>query len=429
MLQYDKYVTGHPIAIHIGPLECAGFENMEGLIKCRVLAPRVLYHPVLPYRLHNRLMFILCRTCAEEARQEDCNHERVEDRAFVGTYVLDELRLALEMNYTVLECFEVWEYEVTQLDRETGEGGIFPSYVNQFAKIKEHASGLPPHVKTDEEIARYISEFLRHEGIFLEARLILKNPGLRYLAKLLLNSLWGKFGQREDLGQTTIVKTPQALFDLVYNPAVTVKYIEQASEDIFYVSWSHNGDCFTQNPNISPVIAAYTTAQARIRLYRVLVKLGDAILYYDTDSLMIAHAPGLYLPPTGPYLGDLTDEVLAYGPGSKIIAFVSCGPKCYSYIVAIRGDVNNTKVITKVKGFSLNYTNAKAISFDTLKGQVTGSGPAEAVIKEPMKIVTSRDHTLVSADREKKQRLVYTKRRLTDDYGTLPFGFKRPRNY
>jgi hypothetical protein len=63
--------VGHPIAIHVGHENCTGFEKMNGVIKCKVLAPGSLYHPVLPYRLHNRLFFALCSTCAEELNQKN----------------------------------------------------------------------------------------------------------------------------------------------------------------------------------------------------------------------------------------------------------------------------------------------------------------------------------------------------------------------
>ena len=45
-----------------------------GLVKCSVLPPRTLYHPVLPYRTHGKLMFPLCRTCADTLQQEPCCH-------------------------------------------------------------------------------------------------------------------------------------------------------------------------------------------------------------------------------------------------------------------------------------------------------------------------------------------------------------------
>lgn len=43
------------------------------------------------------------------------------------------------------------------------------------------------------------------------------------------------------------------------------------------------------------VIAAFTTAQARMKLYDVLDPLGERVLYYDTDSILYierVHVPG-----------------------------------------------------------------------------------------------------------------------------------------
>ncbi|KAG8228769.1 hypothetical protein J437_LFUL007762 [Ladona fulva] len=43
-------------------------------------------------------------------------------------------------------------------------------------------------------------DYLRkHEGIDLEYDKVALNPGFRCIAKLSLNSLWAKFGQRNDL--------------------------------------------------------------------------------------------------------------------------------------------------------------------------------------------------------------------------------------
>jgi hypothetical protein len=65
--KYFKFPVGHP-TIHAGDV-CKDMDAMlkkEGLIKCTILPPRHLYHPVLPYRCNKRLLFCLCRTCAIE---------------------------------------------------------------------------------------------------------------------------------------------------------------------------------------------------------------------------------------------------------------------------------------------------------------------------------------------------------------------------
>jgi hypothetical protein len=46
---------------------------------------------------------------------------------------------------------------------------------------------------------RYIRDYHEKEGILLDYNNIKNNPGLRALAKLILNSFWGKFGQRSKL--------------------------------------------------------------------------------------------------------------------------------------------------------------------------------------------------------------------------------------
>jgi hypothetical protein len=64
---YSKFPVGIP-NIHVGDA-CRDKQAMlskEGLIKCIVLPFKRLYHPVLPYRCNNKLLFCLCRTCAVE---------------------------------------------------------------------------------------------------------------------------------------------------------------------------------------------------------------------------------------------------------------------------------------------------------------------------------------------------------------------------
>ena len=71
--KYFNFPIGHPI-IHVGDT-CADIEaclKMEGLMKCKIVPPKDLYHPVLPYRWDKKLLFCLCRTCVHEHRE--CRH-------------------------------------------------------------------------------------------------------------------------------------------------------------------------------------------------------------------------------------------------------------------------------------------------------------------------------------------------------------------
>jgi hypothetical protein len=119
--KYGKYPVGHP-RIHVGPEACAllDIQTLEGLVKCTVLPPQDLYHPVLPYKCDGRLTFPLCRTCVEESCQTECEHEP-EDRQLTSTYVADELRKAVEKHYRIIVIHEVWEsFSTTRPQRPGG---------------------------------------------------------------------------------------------------------------------------------------------------------------------------------------------------------------------------------------------------------------------------------------------------------------------
>jgi hypothetical protein len=72
-------------------------------------------------------------------------------------------------------------------------------------KMKQEASGWPEWCQSENDNWRYIRDYHEKEGILLDYNNIKKNPGLRTLAKLMLNSFWGKFGQRSNMPQIRTV--------------------------------------------------------------------------------------------------------------------------------------------------------------------------------------------------------------------------------
>jgi hypothetical protein len=73
----------------------------------------------------------------------ECTHETIAERALVGTWVLDEARLAVQKGYQVIDVYEVYEYKVTQYDPKIDRGGPFVVYIITFLKLKAQASGYP----------------------------------------------------------------------------------------------------------------------------------------------------------------------------------------------------------------------------------------------------------------------------------------------
>ena len=66
-------------------------------------------------------MFCLCGTCVHNPSAE-CRHTEDEDRALTGTWVMEEIRLAVQKGYRILEIHEVYKYQVIEYNPETGDG-------------------------------------------------------------------------------------------------------------------------------------------------------------------------------------------------------------------------------------------------------------------------------------------------------------------
>ncbi|XP_072218719.1 uncharacterized protein [Leuresthes tenuis] len=190
------YPLGHPRVI------CKDFDDPDsyfGFIRA-VVYP--LFFPVLPYKSsHGKLVFTLCRTCAEMNNQAGaCNHSD-EERALTGVWVNVEFSKALKLGYRLAKITEVWHFDRTS-------SSIFVDYIHTFLKGKQETSGYPADALDEESKLRYVRDYKLHQGIQLDTSKIEVNPAKRQVAKLCLNSFWGKFAQRNDLHQTAIVTDP-----------------------------------------------------------------------------------------------------------------------------------------------------------------------------------------------------------------------------
>jgi len=153
---YGKFPVGHP-KVYVGADCPPDSLDREGVTKCKVLPHRGLYNPVLPYKSNSKLMFPLCSTCADTMNQDDCTRSD-EERCIVGTWVVDEVRKAVEMGYDLMDVNEFWEYEVTCFVKDTNSAGIFAEYVNMFLKLKQESSGFPSWVQSEENKDKYIED-------------------------------------------------------------------------------------------------------------------------------------------------------------------------------------------------------------------------------------------------------------------------------
>ena len=136
------------------------------------------------------------------------------------------------------------------------------------------------------------------------------------------------------------------------------------NEQVVWFSWKYSEDNVASNVNVA--VAAYVTTQACLKLYDYMSKLGESVLYCDTDSVIyvqkVDESPRVT---TGDYLGDLTDELEEFGSGSFIDEFVLGGPKNSAFSVMCPSTGKRTNKC-KVKGTTLNYESSNVVNFTSL---------------------------------------------------------------
>ena len=419
--KYCEYPVGHPKII------TENFEEMSadqkdkdryfGLVKGTFLPPRNLIHPVLPWKSPTgKLCFTLCRMCCAKNNQDACNHTDKE-RALSGTYVTPELYEAFEAGYKVLELNEVWHYKEKSSD-------LFSSYVDKYLLGKVTNSGWNG-LETETEKQKFIDDYYEHENIRLNPNEIEDNPGKREQDKLMLNSFWGKFGQRTNLMKTKMLNDPSQLWEILFDKRYETHAINVMTEEMLMIRYQTAALEFEEvMTNTNVVIAAFTTGHARLKLYSYMKILDDRVLYTDTDSIIYKTRPSsdVYMVPLGPYLGDMTDEITSkYGKNARIIVFACTGPKSYGIMID-KGDGTLPICEVKSKGFYLDYATGQLISMNKMIDMAKNK--CASVVTTGRGIRRTKDHQLVTRTVTKTIRNTANKRKcIPNTYITCPFGY------
>ena len=199
-------------------------ERYEGMAEITVKVPETLNIPVLPFRMNNKLLFPA--------------------GTFRSSYCFPEIRLALKKGYKIIKI-----HKIIVGNRMKSP---FTGYVKFFSAIKVKASKK--------------NEKGKHN-----------DPVMREFAKRMLNSLYGKFAQRnplqdkyvyvgdlkeEEIPNNTICRLIKGTKVLEY-----MKVIKERARDTV-VSW-----------------AAYITSYSKCHLYKFLNKYS---YYCDTDSVFMS---------------------------------------------------------------------------------------------------------------------------------------------
>lgn len=226
---------------------------------------------------------------------------------------------------------------------------------------------------------------------------------------------------RDNLTATEYVTTLGRWQELLNSKEYQISQVMLVNTETLLVSHSKTKDFIPPSNYTNVVIAAFTTALARLHLYKFLDLVGENALYCDTDSVIYSHPIGddPLRPFTQDYLGMLTNELASEGDGVGIAEFVSGGPKNYAF------RLTNGKTVCKVRGITLTYAASQLINFDSMREFIVNTDRSNT-ITVPGTTITRNKTTgaLMNKDCAKAYKFVYDKNVLLPDDTTCPYGYQ-----
>ncbi|CAC5411643.1 unnamed protein product [Mytilus coruscus] len=275
---------------------------------------------------------------------------------------LKEIDKAIEKGYKLQKIYELEHFEKTSTD-------IFKLYVDTFMKYKQEASGCKcdpkyckPDCENDKECKTKIQYIIDNAAYNLDIDKVKHNSGLRFIAKICLNNLWGHFGMRDNFTQKEYCFTLEHITKIVFNEKYKDISTMILDENIVLTEYKEKEEYSKPNPSVNVYIALFTTAHARLKLYELLDILQERVLYMDTDSCIYnddgSEACKKVENMMGSKLGDLTDEIVSKHNANHIKQFISAGPKDYSM------KLDTEKLVSCCKGFRLNAEVEEKITLD-----------------------------------------------------------------
>ncbi|CAF2116464.1 unnamed protein product [Rotaria magnacalcarata] len=282
-------------------------------------------------------------------------------------------------------------------------------------------------------------------GIQLDKDSIKLDPPARLSSKLNLNSLWGRLGlQSSNKDKYALVNSPEEMYEYLSDQQFKVTDIMCGSEKAL-VKYKQTEVAQSKIPKgVNSVVAAFVTCFGRLMLYELMEKAGNNLVYGDTDSVMMVTRRSGYVPPPdfvwpqqlqnppelemGEYLGMLTDEVTEkYGSDWVGTRFVSPCSKTYSLAVE---NVRNKetpktfKYIMRCKGFALSDKTKDTVNHNSYVDLVQKRIPNISVPTTQFRGRPEGGVDLIKAP--KKLSVVYSKRKIVDNYETREWGYKDP---
>ena len=393
----DNYAVGFSKYVNITSDDILN-DKFFGVVKCDVIPPKKLYIPILPDNSDGKLLFHL---------------NEMENKTFSS----------VELKYALQNGYKIKIHSALEFNRYAG---LMKDYVEFFLKIKIENNS---HYTEDE--CNKINESHKQLGFSFEIKSenTRKNPGMKQLAKICLNSLWGKFGQRTTLDSYEYFNEWNRLLLNLTNDKIQTNSWHIINDSLVELRYTEDIDYHIEAEYISEITAVFTTANARIRLMSMLHWLHPSqVIYCDTDSVIFLYDetnPEHKMPDNndktkpnnvnfGNALGEWENE---FKEGEWIDEIVVVGAKSYSYIT------NKGKISIRMKGITLDRATSDIFTFERIKDMVLKNETLKSA--ERFQFIWNKDKQIETRYITREVRnTMDSKRVVLENNYTLPIGYE-----
>jgi hypothetical protein len=335
------------------------------------------------------------------------------------TFTSVELKEAINVGYKITRIYSALKFEKYT--------GLMKDYVEFFLKMKiENNKHYSP-----EECNRINSSHKKLGFTFeVKSEDTCKNPGMKQLAKICLNSLWGKFGQRATLDSYEYITEWNRMLLQLGDKTINTKSWHIINNSCVELRYNEDNDKTVEAEYISEITATFTTANARLRLISMLNWLRPSqLIYCDTDSVIFLYdgtnqnhkypTNDDKTKPTNVLFGDALGEwENEFSNDEWIDEIVVGGAKRYSY------KTNKGKITIKQKGITLDRANSNVFTFENVRNVSLKNVSLESQKRYQFTWnKTTKDIETKYLSRTVNS-TINTKRILLENYDTLPFGYE-----
>ena len=109
----------------------------------------------------------------------------------------------------------------------------------------------------------------------------------------------------------------EKLYSILVDVTKVIKNFHVLNSDMIMMKYKQSEEFKELSNKINVIILAFCSAYACIKLWQMMNKLGNRVMYHDTDSIIYTYKWQEWIPPIGEYLGDLMDELSCNKIGCK----------------------------------------------------------------------------------------------------------------